>query len=209
MTFSPSTVQSQGRTVATVRLTAAAPSGGATVTLSSNNTDVARVASNVTVPAGSTSTTVNIDVTTVETNTTVTITGVYSGVTRTGQFVVTPTPVEARFVLTSQSKGVNACVVDEPDGHLDCEFDASGSFGSIAQYLWRLTIAEDNFDQNKSEAKTSLSPPCSFLLKGTKDSDGAVAMTVELRVLGRNGTTSATVSRAAKLYRGDFCPNTN
>ncbi len=207
MTFSPATVQSQQRTVATVRLTAAAPSGGASVTLSSNNTDVARVTSNVTVAAGSTTATVNIDVTTVETNTTVTITAVYSGVTKTSQFVVTPTPLEARFTVTSTSKGANACAIDEPDGHLDCEFDGGGSFGSISQWLWRLIIDGDNFDQNKNEPKTTLSPTCNFLQRGTKGSDDSVPVTVELRVQGKNGSNSTTTSRTIKLYRGEYCPN--
>ena len=207
ITFSPSTVVSQGRTVGTVSLTAAAPSGGASVTLSSNNTDVARVSSTVAVAAGSTSNTFNIDVSTVAADTTVTITGVYSGVSKTGTFTVTPPPLEPRFTVISSSKGANACVVDEADGHLDCEFDGSGSFGSISQWKWRLIIAGDNFDQDKNEPKSTLSPPCSFLSRGTKSTtDDSVTVTVELRVVGRNGTTSNAVSRDIKLFRGAFCP---
>ncbi len=190
----------------TISLTAAAPSGGASVALSSNNTDVARVTSNVTVAAGSTSNTFNIDATTVETNTTVTITGVYSGVTKTGTFTVTPPPLEPRFTVISSSKGTNACVIDGADGHLDCEFDGSGSFGSVAQWLWRITIDGDNYDQNKTSAKFNPSPPCSFLKKGTKSTDDeSVAMTVELKVLGKNGVTSSTVTKSVKLFRGSFC----
>lgn len=190
----------------TISLTAAAPSGGASVTLSSSNTDVARVTSNVAVAAGSTSNTFNIDVSTVGSDTTVTITGAYSGVTKTGTFTVTPPPLEPRFTVISSTQGANACVVDEADGHVDCEFDGSGSFGSISQWLWRITIDGDNYDQDRTVAKFNPSPPCSFLKKGTKGSDDSVPMTVELRVLGRNGVTSSIASKSVKLFRGSFCP---
>jgi hypothetical protein len=205
MTFSPTSVQSQGRTVGTITLTAAAPSGGAVVTLSSSNTDVARVPSNVTVAAGSTSTTVNIDASSVTSNTDVTITGTYAGVSRSGTFTVTPPPLEARFTVNSSSKGTNACAVVDADGKLDCEFDASGSFGSIEQFLWKLIIGDSNYEENRTSARASLTPPCSLLSKGDKDSDGAVSMTVELRLRGRNGTTTSAVSRSVKLYREDYC----
>lgn len=190
----------------TISLTAAAPSGGASVTLSSNNTDVARVSSTLAVPAGSTSSTFNIDVTTVESNTNVTITGTYSGVTRTGTFTVAPTPPEARFTVISTSLGANACRVDDVDGHLDCNFDGSGSFGSLSQWLWRMTIDGDNYDQNRTVPTINPSPSCTFLRKGTKGSDESVPMTVELRVVGRNGVTSAATTRSVKLFRGSFCP---
>ncbi len=191
----------------TISLTAAAPSGGASVTLSSNNTDVARVTSNVAVAAGSTSNTFNIDVTTVESNTTVTITGTYSGVAKTGTFTVAPPPLEPRFTVISSSRGANACVVDGADGHLDCDFNGSGSFGSISQWLWRITIDGDNYDQNRTVPTINPSPACSFLKKGTKSTDDdSVAMTVELRVLGKNGVTSSAASKSVKLFRGSFCP---
>jgi hypothetical protein len=198
-------VSSQGRTVGTITLTAAAPSGGAVVSLSSSNTDVARVSSSVTVPTGSTSNTFNIDVPSVETSTTVTITGTYSGASRTGSFTVTPPALEPRFTVTSSSKGANACVIDEADGHLDCEFDGSGSFGSISQWLWRIIIDNDNYDQDKTGPKFNPSPPCSFLRKGTKGSDDSIPMTVELRLRGKDGTNTSAATKSVKLFRGDFC----
>ena len=177
------------------------------VTLSSNNTDVARVGANVTIAAGSTSNTVNIDVTSVQSNTTVTITGTYSGVSKTGTFTVTPTPLEARYTVISRTKGANACVVEDVDGRLDCEFDASGSFGNIDQFQWRLILENDNYDENRSTPKASLSPPCSFLHKGTKGDDESVPMTVELRLRGKDGSSTSAVSKAVKLFRGSNCPS--
>ena len=177
------------------------------VTLSSSNTDVARVPSNVTVASGSTSNTFNIDVTSVSSSTTVTVTGTYSGVSKTGTFTVTPTPLEARYTVISASKGANACVVVDDDGKLDCEFDASGSFGNIEQFLWRLILDNDNYDENRSTPKATLSPPCSFLKKGTKGDDESVPMTVELRLRGKDGSSTSASTKSVKLFRGGFCPS--
>ena len=197
--------RSQGRTVGTVRLTAAAPSTGATVTLSSSNTDVVRVPANVSIPAGSTSANFTVDVPTVETNTNVTVSGTYSGVTKTGTVTVTPTPVEARFTVISRTRGENVCVVDESDGHMDCEFDARGSFGAIASYSWKLRIGSDNYDKTVTQSNVTFSPGCNFLSQGDDNDEHTVQMTVELQVTGKNGSRSSTVSKKVTLVRNDFC----
>src|SRR5688572_3197062 len=69
LTLSPSTVRSQVRPQGTVTLTAAAPAGGAVVTLQSGTVDVAKVPSGVTVAAGATTQTFTIDTSTVFTAT--------------------------------------------------------------------------------------------------------------------------------------------
>jgi hypothetical protein len=74
----------------TVTLTAAAPSGGAVVSLSSSNTAVATVPPSVTVPAGSTSAGFTVTTRSVTGSTSVTITAAYGGVTKTAALTVTP-----------------------------------------------------------------------------------------------------------------------
>src|SRR6185503_846791 len=75
----------------TVTLTAAAPTGGAVVSLSSNNA-VATVPTSVTVSAGSSTATFTVNTSAVSSSTPVTISGVYSGVTRTASLTVNPLP---------------------------------------------------------------------------------------------------------------------
>jgi hypothetical protein len=77
----------------TVTLSGAAPSGGAVVTLSSSNTNVARTPSSVMVAAGATSATFTVSTTAVFASTTVSISGTYGGVTRSASLTVTPVPL--------------------------------------------------------------------------------------------------------------------
>jgi hypothetical protein len=204
VTFSPSPVTSQGRTVMTITLTAAAPSGGASVSLSSSNTDLAQVSSNVSIPAGSTSNTVNIDVKTAERDTTVTITASYSSVTKTGTFTVTPTPLDPRFTVISRTRGADACAIDGDDGHLDCEFNGNRSFGAIAEWIWRLEIGGNNYEKTTTSGIVELSAGCGSLDGGTLKDDAA-DMVVKLRLVGKNGAQSSTLSRTIKLYPQKNC----
>src|SRR2546427_8971313 len=79
----------------TVTLSGAAPTGGAGVTLSSNNTTAARVPSSVTVAAGATSATFTVSTSAVAASTTVSISAAYGGVTRSVSLTVTPAPPPA------------------------------------------------------------------------------------------------------------------
>ena len=88
---SPSTVVGGSNAQGTVTLTAAAPSGGASVALSSSS-NAATVPGTVTVPAGSTSATFPVTTSSVTASTPVTLSGVYAGVTRSASLTVTPQP---------------------------------------------------------------------------------------------------------------------
>jgi hypothetical protein len=72
-----------------VTLSAAAPAGGAQVTLGSSNTNVATVPSSMTIPAGTTSTTFTVSTRSVSSTQTVTISAAYGGVTKTAVLTVT------------------------------------------------------------------------------------------------------------------------
>src|SRR5260221_21217 len=93
LTLNPTSVTGGNSSTGTVTLTAAAPSGGAVVTLSSSNTTVARTPASVTVAAGATSATFTVATSAVTASTAVTISGTYSGVTRSASLTVTPVPI--------------------------------------------------------------------------------------------------------------------
>jgi hypothetical protein len=76
----------------TVTLSAAVPSGGAEIVLSSNNS-AAPVPANVTVPAGASSATFTVTTATVSTSTSVTISASYDGVTQTASLTILPPPL--------------------------------------------------------------------------------------------------------------------
>jgi len=89
VSVSPTTVVGGSSSTGTVTLTAAAPSGGAVVTLSDNSAS-ATVPASVTVPAGATSRTFTVTTSAVTTSTVATITASFGGTTRTAGLTVNP-----------------------------------------------------------------------------------------------------------------------
>jgi hypothetical protein len=101
LALNPTSVTGRSPSTGTVTLDAAAPSGGAAVTLSSSNTAAATVPSSVTVAAGATSATFQVTTMAVTSSTPVTISGYYAGVTKTGALTVTPAGTPAgTYTLT-------------------------------------------------------------------------------------------------------------
>jgi hypothetical protein len=101
VTVSPSSVVGGNGSTGTVTLSAAAPSGGATVALTSSNTGAASVPATVTVAAGATSGSFAVATATVGGSTAVTLTASYNGATRTTTLTVTPVPPAASLQAVS------------------------------------------------------------------------------------------------------------
>ncbi|MFN2384789.1 MAG: hypothetical protein ABR576_00610 [Thermoanaerobaculia bacterium] len=90
LTLSPTTVAGGGSSQGTVALNAAAPSGGAVVTLSSGNPTVASVPASVAIPAGLMSASFSIATQAVSTSTPVTIGAAYGGSNTAATLTVSP-----------------------------------------------------------------------------------------------------------------------
>ena len=88
VTVNPTSVVGGTSSTGTVTLTAAAPAGGAVVTLSSSNASVAQVPASVTVVAGATTANFTIPTSPVASNASATITGTY-GAAKTSSLTVT------------------------------------------------------------------------------------------------------------------------
>ena len=87
LTLNPSRVVGGSSSTGTVNLTKTVPTGGAVVTLSSNNSTRASVPPSVTVPAGASSATFNV-VTTANRKTSVSITATYGDVTKSATLMI-------------------------------------------------------------------------------------------------------------------------
>jgi hypothetical protein len=108
LTFNPASVASGSTSTGTIVLTAAAPVGGATINLSSNNAAVV-VPVTVTVPAGQTSTTFIANTTSTPSTVTATVTATSSTNSVTGTLTVTPpTILSLSIVPISQTSGFTA-----------------------------------------------------------------------------------------------------
>ena len=90
LTLNPSTVVGSATSKGTVNLTAAAPTGGAVVALTSSNISRATIPASVTVPAGASSATFNVGTATTnkKTRVTVTITASYGGVNKSATLTI-------------------------------------------------------------------------------------------------------------------------
>jgi len=102
LTVSPSSVIGGNASTGTVTLTAAAPSGGASIALSSSKTTVASVPAGVTIPAGAMSVTFAVTTVAVTTNSSVTITAT-SGTSKTATLTITAASAAASLQSVSVS----------------------------------------------------------------------------------------------------------
>ena len=102
LALNPASVVGGNSSTGTVTLTAAAPSGGAVVSLSDNST-ATTVPASVTVPAGATSATFTVTTASVTAATTSTISAAFGGVTRTAALTVNPSTPPAGAALSAVS----------------------------------------------------------------------------------------------------------
>ena len=99
--LNPMSVTGGSPSTGTVTLSGQAPSGGAAVSLMSDNTAAATVPSSVTVAAGASSATFTVSTSAVTNSTPVTISAMYAGVTKTASITVAPAGTPAgTYTLT-------------------------------------------------------------------------------------------------------------
>jgi hypothetical protein len=209
LSLEPSTIASQGNPIGTVTLTAAAPAEGAVVSLSSGNTEVARVPGTVTIAAGATSNTFRIETSTVSSASLVTIIATYAGQTRTAPLTVLAPALEPRFTVRSNNRGDDTCDIVDANGAIDCEFNASTSSGFVARYLWtmRLGGTEFSFTAQDNQAVVTPMTTCGFLGNGTAE-DGKLVIEVTLQLEDRSGNRSGTARRTISVFHNSRCGHT-
>jgi hypothetical protein len=113
LTVSPTSVTGGSSATGTVTLTAAAPSGGAVVSLS-DNSSATSVPASVTVPAGSSSANFTVTTTSVSAATTSTVSAAWSSVTRTAALTVNPPAAPAPAAPSLVSPADAATGVAQP-----------------------------------------------------------------------------------------------
>jgi hypothetical protein len=102
VSLNPTSVTGRTSSTGTVTLSGAAPTGGASVSLSSNNTMAAQVPASVSVSAGSTTATFTVTTSSVASVTAVTITGSYNSGTKTAALNVNPVSVSGQISFVQQ-----------------------------------------------------------------------------------------------------------
>lgn len=136
LSLSAATVVGGTPVTGTVTLTAAAPSGGLVVALSSDNTVAATVPPSVTVAAGSASATFTVTTNPVTNSQSSIIIGTAGGVTRHSVLTVV-TQFEADNGSVSLARGGNGQgrVTSQPAG-IDCTFTSTGTIGTCGNVFY-------------------------------------------------------------------------
>jgi hypothetical protein len=201
LTFNPSSVPSQGEPVGTVALSAFAPPGGATVRLESTNTDVLRVPSSVTIPAGTAVATFTAATSTIRSPTNVTVSAVYGSTSLQFSVVVGPPTLEAIFTVTSDSRGSDACAAQ--GGMMDCILNGRASSGFPSRWRWTMRHSDKSLSWTGSEGETRPPFECSFL-EGATLSNDSFDLRIELVVT--TGTDSSAInSKTIRFYPNGAC----
>jgi len=193
-------------------LTTGAPSGGASIDLSTANRDVARpVNSSVTVAAGSTTATFTIETTTVSTSQDVQITARYLNVAINQILRVTIPPPVARFTVTGTARGDDRCTLTDSNGTSDCRLDATTSAGVPRFYTYTYAIGSSTATDVKTDRTGDISissSPCDFYKDhSTSDDNGDkyLNMDISLQIEDREGTKSAVTKRTVRVYVNGRC----
>ena len=205
--MSAGSVVGQTTAVGTITLTAAAPSGGASIRLESNNLDAVRVPATISIPAGSTSATFNIATATVDTRQLATISATYAGVTRTENLLVTLTPPRAAFTVTSPTLGDDKCRMIEEGRQLDCRLDGKNSAGRIVKWSWTLEAEERVSADKPDPGFNEIDVDCDFVGSRTGDTDSNgryTSMSVRLEVTDKDGDRNSS-TRNVRLYFNEVC----
>ena len=130
LTLNPTSVGGGKTSQGTVTLSAAAPSPGVVVTLSSSNTAAATVPASVSIASGAISSTFTVNTSSVSTSTSSTISASYAGVTDTAVLNVQPTPT-----LIPQT-GWSLLSVDSQQTSCGDSYPAVNSFDGKASTFW-------------------------------------------------------------------------
>jgi hypothetical protein len=201
ISLNPTSVAGGNTVQGTATLTTGAPSGGANVTLSSNNTQVATVPSSVTVPQGSATATFTVTALVVGSTQTATISGTYLNVTQTAPLSVTGQTPHADFVVTADpdttvSAGQCAATQSGSAQKLRCTFDASASTPSSAITEYRWTLPGTSTPQLGMKLKDAMIP-CGTFPNVATDKD------VTLVIVTPSGT--ATVTKSVTFVKAGAC----
>ena len=173
VSVNPTSVVGGNSSTGTVTLTAAAPAGGAAVSLSDNST-AATVPASVTVPAGATSATFTVTTTSVTAATTVTISAVWGGVTRTSTLTVNPSappppPPGQPATLTVTATGRSGeRVTSSPAGiNVAVGTSGSGSFTTGTSITLSATNGRDTVWSGACSSGGNKTKTCTFTITGT------------------------------------------
>jgi hypothetical protein len=193
--------------IGTATLTAAAPSGGASVALTGGTT--ATVPATVLVAAGSTSATFTVFTRSVGGTVENTISGSYGGGSASAVLSVTRTTIAiANFGVTGATES-DTCSLSNGGNTLACTFDGSTSSapGTIVAWDWTFTVSGTFVKSTTGPILTLPPTSCALLPDPALPHEHAwFPITVTLTVRDSLGNVSAqAINRGARVFPNGMC----
>jgi hypothetical protein len=165
LSVNPASAVGGSLSTGTVTLTAAAPSGGAVVSLSSANAAVS-VPANVTIAAGATTATFSASTSPVAVSTPVAITATHAGVTRAATLTVNPASQTATLTVTATGRSGER-VTSSPAGiNVTVGTTGSGSFPAGTSITLSVTNGRDAIWSGACSSNGNKTRTCTFTLNG-------------------------------------------
>jgi hypothetical protein len=163
VTSSPPTILGGNSTTGTVTLTAAAPNGGAVVSLSTSSAD-ANVPPSVTIPAGATSATFAVTTRAVSTNIAVTLTAAYNSVSRATTLNVTTAATSVTLTVSATGRSGEQ-VTSAPAGiNVTVGATASAPFATNTQITLGVASGRDAIWSGACSSGGGKAKSCAFTL---------------------------------------------
>lgn len=209
--LTPTTLTSGATVTLAVQLTAAAPSGGTVVSLSSSNASVVPVPTSLTISAGQSSASLPIQVGSVTSPTMVTVTGTLNGASQQAQVTVNPTPnftlsaSPASLSVAQGGTGTSTITVTDVGGFSGTVTLAASGLpsGVSASFAAGSTAGTQVLTVTANTSAAITSSPVTVPITGTSGSLTTIA-SVSLTITpepsftaGSGGTTSLTVTPGA------------
>ncbi len=185
VTLNPISVPGGATSTATVTLNGPAPTGGAIVTLSSNNTAAAQVPASVTVAAGATTAVFTVTTSVVSANTTVTVSATY-GATRTATLTVmgslsTVTVNPTSVIGGTSSTGTVILAAAAPTGGAVVALSSSNT--TAAQVPGSVTVAAGATSATFTITTSGVASNASVTISGTYGVTKTATLTVTAAAL--------------------------
>ena len=173
VSLNPSSVVGGTSSTGTVTLSAAAPSGGATVSLSDNSAAATAPAS-VTVPAGASSAPFTVTTTAVTASTSVTISAVLAGVTRTAALTLAPPGANVTLAVTATGRSGER-VISSPAGiNVAVGGTQSASFATNSSITLSVSNGRDAIWSGACSSGGNKTKTCTFTISGNASVTGNV-----------------------------------
>jgi trimeric autotransporter adhesin len=198
LTFSPNSLTGAGTATGTVTLSGSAPVGGASVSLSSNNS-VVQVPATVTVPFGLVSSTFTATASSVTTQTIVTVTATYSGVSTTATLTLNPNTTPLTVSPTALSYG-NQGISSTSAAKKVTLTNNTGAIVTISSMLISGTNSAD-FAQSATTCGTTLglNASCTVSITFTPAAPGARSATLTITDSAVNSPQTVALSGTGVL----------